>query len=309
MHIKMTAIHIILALNLLFIFNAGACAAGPQQVRRQVELPSPPDSLAGNQKIKWITEHYWDSVDMDDEAWLTDSASLEQAFATWSWIMLRLPSGDISRPASIMFRKASSRLDMLLRIEELAETYFDDPNSPYRNENIWIACLQSFLGLPDIPEEYRIRPVWQLESALKNRPGTPASDISGYLPDSETESFRLYSMSGKAVLLIFYEPGCPECERVEKYISGSEAIGDAVNEHKLGILAVYPGKDTIMWEKHLPELPGGWTVIHSPGLYESREYVIRATPTIYLLDRSMKVVLKDVSAEEAEQYISGNFHD
>ncbi len=51
-----------------------------------------------------------------------------------------------------------------------------------------------------------------------------------------------------------------------------------------------------IWKKHLPEMPKNW--IHGRDEneypYKNNIYDLHAIPTIYLLDRNKRVILKDV---------------
>lgn len=267
----------------------------------RVEIPTPPDSLDGTARIAWMAGHYWDSVDLRDTLWLTDTASLEQSFATWSWMLQHVPAQDASRMVSGFVSGLAEDRGMLYKVMSMAESYYDDPNSPYRAEELWISALEAFLAVPGLPQERIIRPEWQLKSAMKNRPGTTAADISGYLPNGGRAG--LSDFRGKTVILLFYEPGCPECARTERYIRQSPVLGPAIITGRIKVLAVYPGDDRGLWEEHLPEFPSSWTVVMSPDVYSRLDYVVRATPTLYLIDRSGTVLLKDVSAETLEAYL------
>ena len=74
----------------------------------------------------------------------------------------------------------------------------------------------------------------------------------------------------------------------------------------LRVLAVYPDGDENEWLLKSSKMPQGWIVgwnkqgdIRSKTLYD-----IRATPTLYLLDKQKKVILKDAPLERIIQYLS-----
>jgi hypothetical protein len=72
----------------------------------------------------------------------------------------------------------------------------------------------------------------------------------------------------------------------------------------LTILTVYPDEDLDEWLAHLPKMPANWVHGYDKGMKISREklYDIRAIPTIFLLDKDKKVILKDVSVDAVELY-------
>jgi hypothetical protein len=61
------------------------------------------------------------------------------------------------------------------------------------------------------------------------------------------------------------------------------------------VLAVFNYRDEKVWFNHLPELPTEW--IHGRNedeyLYKNKVYDLRAIPTVYLLNKDKKVLLKD----------------
>ena len=65
--------------------------------------------------------HYWDSVDLRDTLWLTDTASLEQSFATWSWMLQHVPAQDASRMVSGFVSGLAEDRGMLYKVRSMAE--------------------------------------------------------------------------------------------------------------------------------------------------------------------------------------------
>ena len=65
------------------------------------------------------------------------------------------------------------------------------------------------------------------------------------------------------------------------------------------MLAVYSGDDRDLWERDAAVLPAEWTVGYESGwLQDTGAYVLRAMPTLYLLDRNKQVILKDVQPHQ-----------
>jgi len=61
------------------------------------------------------------------------------------------------------------------------------------------------------------------------------------------------------------------------------------------VLAVYTDKDEMIWLDHLKEMPAGWIQGRDEDeyLYKNSVYDLKAIPTVYLLDKEKKVLLKD----------------
>jgi hypothetical protein len=76
----------------------------------------------------------------------------------------------------------------------------------------------------------------------------------------------------------------------------------------LQILAVYPDKDLTEWKKYAGEMPAQWinsydhkTVIKDEDLYD-----LKAIPSLYLLDKTKRVLLKDADVREVERTLAVN---
>lgn len=144
-----------------------------------------------------------------------------------------------------------------------------------------------------------------LQRARRNHPGEPAAEFVG--TTAEGGEVSLSQLGGEYKLLFFYTPGCPECRRAEQYIASSKLFRGLIDSGRLSVLAIYPDTDYEQWRRHLAELPAGWTVVCDPRqqINLRQTYVVRATPSFYLLDGQNKVILKDVfSVERIEAWLA-----
>ena len=299
------------SLPLVTILLAGIAlpvrAGAPQQdgrSGRRIVLPQPPEGLSPGQALGYMASRYWDGMDFRDEGWLADSTALEQAFATWAYLLGRLPQDEAVPLVGKLLQEASARQEMLLRMAELAEHYFDDPNSPYRSEEFHIAALEALLAAPGLDDIHKIRPRELLADARRNRPGMRAAELRG--TDAAGREAKLSDVEAEFTLLLFYEPGCPECARTERLIAASDVFGSLLRAGRLAVVAFSPDTELARWREQLPELPAPWLVLCDPQqrVRRSRSYVIRATPTLYLLDGDKRVLLKDTPVEEMERWLT-----
>ena len=109
-------------------------------------------------------------------------------------------------------------------------------------------------------------------------------------------------------LLFFYNPECEACKEMKATLKHSAPIHHALKTGKLALLAIYTDKDQTVWRRHLPENPPAW--INGSDideyLYKNKLYDLRAIPTLYLLDREKRVLLKDcLDIKKIEEKIWG----
>ena len=186
----------------------------------------------------------------------------------------------------------------------LSEKYLYDANSPMRNEDYFIPVLEQMIGSKRLTEYDKIRPIDQLEQAHKNRPGMTATDFTYVTPKGKSE--RMSAIKADYTMLFFYDPDCTSCQEFERVFSEMPAFLDMQEKGILRVLAVYPDDNEEEWLLKSSQMPHGWIVgwnkqgdIRSKTLYE-----IRATPTLFLLDKQKKVILKDATLEQIIRHLS-----
>jgi hypothetical protein len=95
--------------------------------------------------------------------------------------------------------------------------------------------------------------------------------------------------------LYFNNPECPACREMKTSLMNSSVISDKIKSGSLEVLSIYTDKDEKLWLDHLKDYPSSWIQGRDDDefLYRNKIYDLRAIPTIYLLDASKKVLLKD----------------
>jgi hypothetical protein len=81
----------------------------------------------------------------------------------------------------------------------------------------------------------------------------------------------------------------------------SEQVTDLVNSGKLKILALYPDEDIETWKAYRSAIPPTWLNAcdgTAAKKIKSKLYAIRAIPSLYLLDRNKRVLLRDAVTEQ-----------
>lgn len=219
----------------------------------------------------------YDATEITEFAMSTTSMDAAKALAMTDSLMLKAEND------SSVYRQVTNYL----------EKYFGDPNSPYRNEDIYIHLLQQKIRSKWCDslqkEQYRSK----LFLRMQNRPGSAANDFD-YLTPSGVRK-RMYAVKSDHVLLLFYNPECTACKELRTAMMVSSVIMKKVASGELKVLALYTDKDEGLWLDHLKEMPESW--IHGMDdneyLFKNNVYDLKAIPTLYLLDKNKNVLLKD----------------
>ena len=171
--------------------------------------------------------------------------------------------------------------------------FYGDPNSVYRNEDSLLVLLQQQLQSRWYSNLEKEAIQKRLTLTQQNWVGQPANDFVFLQPNGKRKS--LYAVKADYVLLFFYNPECGACKEMKEKIVKSEILKSKVQSGKLKVVAIYTDLDEVIWRKHLPDMPTLWVHGRDEGeyLWKNRVYDLRAIPTVYLLDREKRVVLKD----------------
>jgi hypothetical protein len=196
---------------------------------------------------------------------------------------------------SAVFRKTISYL----------ETPFSNPNSSYRNQNLYSTLLQAEMNSKWYGGYEKEVAAGKLKLLQQNNLGNPANDFTYLTPAGYKK--KMYHIRADFILLYFNNPECPACKEMKEALVKSETIRLKVKSGELKVLSMYTDKDEKLWLSHLNEYPESWIQGRDEDeyLYKNKIYDLRAIPTIYLLDKDKKVLLKDCTdVREIERALS-----
>lgn len=267
---------------------------GPDKFKEPV-VPS--DISGSQQKINYILLNYWDGADLSDKAWVDSKDKVEEIFGNFIFYAANNPKQDVSGQAiGKILRSAESNPAFYEVLTGLIDKYLYDPNSPVRNEELYIVALESQIANANLDDAYKIVPRERLKMANKNRLGGVALDFP--FTTSAGVNGTLYGIKSDYVLLFFNNPGCPACSDVRMgliEVMQNPEIADMMKSGRLKVLTFYPDADTTEWNKYRDEIPADWINAYDArqAINNNQLYDLRAIPSLYLLDKDKKVLLKD----------------
>lgn len=277
-------------------------------------LPEIPDTMTeSNKRAIFLCMHYWDRFDFTNEKLIERPDITEQAFVDYINVLNYVSEKDAKASLAITIKKASANKAMLQHFASLFEKYYYDPLSPFRNEDMYMEILRQLVKSPVLEKDKKSIYEFQLEMILKNRVGSKAKNFDYTIASDKTSD--LYSLQSDYLILVFINPGCNTCKAAINSILTNSNIQSAlkrnnVNRTFLSIMTMYAGDSYSEWEKYINELPPEWINAYDKNgtIFKKRLYDIQATPVIYLLDKSKKVILKDASVEELSKFFSFDYN-
>lgn len=246
----------------------------------------------------YLLEHYWDSFGFADTALVANREVTEQGLVNHLALLAtekadgELVVKSIDALCTGMEQHTYARKAFMRMMDD----YLYDPNSPYYNESLYGSYLKRMLQSKALDEAGKSTLQFRLELVNRNRVGTKATSFAYYLPDGRQQRLNDTPVAGNALLLLFYDPECPTCHEVLQAMAADPWLAEAVERKQVSVLAIYTEGNEEVWRRTLPDMPAGWMVgddrmtVKDQALYD-----LKAMPSLYLLDREKRVLLKDAS--------------
>jgi hypothetical protein len=275
--------------------------AGTRRMKRPVESLS---EIRDIETLNYVIEHYWDDFDYDcgERIIEYDTTDICQALVDYASIV-RL-TGDLRPMRSFIERAETSRpvLEFFITISEMV---LHDPNSPMRDDELYIPILEHLVTSPLLDEYERLIPEHDLRIASQNRIGMMANDFEYTLKDGTTG--RLHDIDADYTILMFNNPDCPMCREIIDEIGASPMLNEMQELGRVRVIAVYPDSDLEAWHRYHAQMPRRWIVSYDDGCFLDNNdlYNLSAIPSLYLLDAHKRVIIKDgISVMQIEDAIA-----
>ena len=294
--------------RLFTLFVLWACTLVQAQAQQSFPYPAIPDTLRSvEQRAGYLSEHYWDNYNFADTLLLKSKEVTEQGFVNFINILNRfnldyaskgvahkdiaqkditqkditqkditqkgIAQKDITQKGIACFtRKAFSNAAAKERFENLIEHYFEDQLSPVRNDRVYLMFLEEMKNSPCFDETEKERIAFKIKTTNKNLPGDIA--INFKFKDENGKEHQLSDYKDQKVILYFYDPDCENCHEVSAWLKQQTIPAD------IKVLKMIA-------DNHI-----------------SYMYSLKNMPTIFLLDKENKVILKNCTAQELIENIS-----
>lgn len=231
----------------------------------------------------------------------------EQHLASYVYLLTNVQDVDEACgvvDADLISIESSGTKESFLAVTGLLEKYLYDPNSPFRDEDIYSAVAERIIESRFAPDSLKIKARTDLKLISMNRRGTQAADF--IYRDINGKDHRLYETRAEFTLLFFSNPGCPACKDIIDILAGDQHLLMLQLEGKLAVVNVYIDEDHDAWREYQKEYPEYWSCGYDPTFTIRKDiaYNVRAIPSLYLLGKDKTVLLKDPSNERIFGFLS-----
>ena len=273
-------------------------------------LPTVPVVITDpDEAMLYLSKHFWDQFPFADTALIGLPDITEQGFVDYIQILNEIPHVDAEKSLVFMLDKAKETPAMYVHFASLYTKYLYEPNSPFRNEELYIPVVNNLLKSGLLSETDQSVYGFHQEMIMKNRVRTTATDFVYTLANGDKK--KMHALQSSYLILFFTNPDCPACAALTQELSNSKALWSMFSMNNppinsmLTVLSIYPDSNIDQWRKALPNLPQKhWVNAYDDGtvITNKRLYDIKAIPTLYLLNKNKEIILKDTSLEEIEKY-------
>lgn len=279
--------------------------------------PEPPAVITQPlEKTEYVVSNYWNeflgkSYPCDSNIVNgVPSEDVEKALGTYVTLLEKACPIDFGRKAVAAFfdklekfQSADTSSNVFGFFEEMVQKYLYDPNSPVRNEDLYLPFV-SRLAVSDLVDP-DMKPAYahDVKMCSLNMIGTPAADFT--FTDLSGRRHTLYGIKAETTLLFFTNPGCPACKEIIESLTSSERIAALVASGRLAVVNVYIDDELDKWREYASVYPKNWYNGYDQSylIRSDITYNVRAIPSLYVLDSDKNVLMKDATVEDVLPYL------
>ena len=305
---------------LLAVVLLAGCRAKPQESAapqlRDFPYPTVPAVYVDpDERREWILDHFWDAFLAGDGLCDTSAvlgvrrSDVEGQVALFAQELEQLPLPEAQKKMRRFFSQVEERQaadtasHVFLLMEEIVSRYLYDPNSPVRDEDLYLPYVEGLAASRFTREEARPGYVYEARMCALAPVGSVAPDFR--FKDVRGRTRRLHDVQARTILLFFSNPGCYACLEIINTLEAVPGIRDRIARGDFAVVNVYIDEDLAAWRAYEPNYPRDWLCGYDPdGLIRSdRIYNVRAIPSLYLLDGQKRILMKDAPVERVVSWL------
>ena len=270
-------------------------------LQKKVDVPQ---ELDKKQQFRYYKAHFWDNIDLSNDA------------------LLRLPNSPylqkIEKYLDNLFLQTTDSLKV--GIEYIVSRAKSNPET-YKYA-VWNICIKyqnpKFMGQDGLfvflYDKYFATgemDFWAneaLKKNLKDRADQLRKSLIGeqaqnmILLDENLQRVSLYDIKKKYTVIYFYDPDCGHCKKETPKLNDFYKN----TKHDIEVFAVSADTSMVKMKEYIKDLNLTWISANGPRTitpHYDKLYDADSTPTIYLLDEKKKIIAKKLEAIQIEEFL------
>jgi peroxiredoxin len=263
------------------------------------DVPANADSLTF--KYSYYKVHFWDGIDIADPGLLRSPLLYNKIMDYLDNVVIQHPDTVIVAIDDLI--TTSKKNDEAFRYLLITLTNKYESSKVMGFDKVFVHLVDQYY-LTNQATWTDVETIAKLEErAASIRPnfiGNPAPAFT--LQDTLGRDYRLYDIDAKYTVLYFYDPDCGHCK------TSTPGLYDAyadLQSKNVEVLAICTTTDSKRWHEFIVDNDLDWinladlaSVTHFKYYYD-----VRSTPTVYILDKDKKILLKKIATEDIPDII------
>lgn len=308
-----------LGAGLLLLSCGGRTVKTPAEPARRPfpEVIIPAMFSDGQERVDFMVNHLWDKFTDTSAVYYCDSVTVngveleevERQMGLFTTLLQNVALPKAKDAVSHFFGRVEGfgrrypESNLFPKMSELLNKYLYDPNSPLRCDDLY-GVYASLLAHSDLVDEaYRPKYSYDAEMCSRNPIGSVATDFP--FTDIRGKVHTLHGIKAEYTLLIFGNPDCNACRELMENMQSIPQVSSAIAQGRLKVVDVFIDPEIEEWKARAADFPKDWICgyDHRLAISEQRIYSVRGIPSLYLLDRDKKILLKDAPQENVLAFL------
>ena len=301
--------YIAVAVLAVLLAGCGGRKASQDNAFHPVPFPAAPTVPSiikdGTEATEYVMDHFWDAFlgrNLPCDTNIVNgvlAGDVESAVGTYLTVLEQNCGLDFARKAVgsffgaiERFQAADTSSNVFGFFEKTISRYLYDPNSPVRNEDLYLPFVKGLSESPFVPEGMRQAYAHDASMCSLNQAGTVATDF--IFTDLGGRRHSLHSVQAD------------HTKEIIDGLTGDPRITGKISSGKLAVVNVYIDSDVDEWREYAVNYPSSWLSGYDQS-YTIRTdvtYNVRAIPSLYLLDAEKRVIMKDAPQDKVLSFIS-----
>lgn len=266
-------------------------ATEQQQTETRTLFPYPvaPESLASmGEKSNYLIEHFWDSMNLKSKE-AVDQNLLNEAFQVYSVPMRFADKEKVDTSVDKLIAKLDKNPVLLFQFTKAAEEALYSPRAAAWIDEIYLKFLAATVANKKLPDSKTAKYKKQLASLEKTIIGMLAPEFK--FTDRDGKEATYFPMA-TPTMLIFCNPKLPDWRMSRMKMETNLKLRQAVDKGQVNVIFIVSG-ELSDWKEETSNYPEKWIVGYAPEI--SSIYDLRLTPSIYVIDGSGEILIKNVT--------------
>lgn len=284
-----------IAIGIIAAVSAFAPSGGNAQiiVAPLFEYPSAPEDIDNLQdRSDWLMQHFWDSMNFQGKE-AVDQNALNDAFRVYATSMQFATAQEAMTSVEKLISKISKNPTLTLQFCKAAEETLYGPRAPFWNDELYLKFIDNLLSQKQIKKDRKVRYDYQRQLLGATLTGSQPP-VFNYLTIEGKKS--KFEPTGVITIIEFGDPDCTDCRHARLKMETDVSLSGNIDTGKVNVMFINVDPEE-GWQEKLASYPAKWHVGASEDV--SDHYDLRATPSIYVIDRNGKIAAKNIDIETA----------